>query len=144
VIAIVAPLLGSTCWLPKPLLDIHGRLRVNSAMQSAPGVFGIGDVVAVPEDYQLSPAFMSIRATTGGVVRNVIAALDGKPPQPVLKRRPDILGPDLAGISVLVRDRRLVPGGRLMVWLVKSPMQRRYLRSRKAVPSGPTAIPVRT
>jgi NADH dehydrogenase len=131
-IAIVAPLRGSTEWLPKGLLDQHGMLRVDSAMAAGAGVFGIGDVVAVPGGYRLPPALRSIQATARGIARNVAGALGGAAPQALLKPgQPDMMLPDLAGAAVLVRDRRLLLGGRLPL-LIRSAAERRYLRSRSA------------
>jgi NADH dehydrogenase len=131
-IAIVAPLRGSTEWLPKGLLDQHGMLRVDSAMAAGAGVFGIGDVVAVPGGYRLPPALRSIQATAAGIARNVAGALGGTAAQAVLRPgQPDMMLPDLAGAAVLVRDRRLLLGGRLPL-LIRSAAERRYLRSRSA------------
>lgn len=131
-IAIVAPLRGSTEWLPEGLLDQRGMLRVDRAMAAAPGVFGIGDVVAVPDGYRLLPALRSIQATAAGIARNVARALGGAAPQALLKPgQPDMMLPDLAGAAVLVRDRRLLLGGRLPL-LIRSAAERRYLRSRSA------------
>ncbi|MDQ6720397.1 MAG: FAD-dependent oxidoreductase [Candidatus Dormibacteraeota bacterium] len=135
VIAIAAPLRGTTDWLPPALVDERGMLRVDSAMASTTGVFGIGDVVSVPEGYRLPPALRSIQATAGGVARNVIDALGGDAPKPVLRRgRPDMTLPDLAGTAVLVRERRLLLSGLVPLFL-RSSAERRYLRSR----SVPTA-----
>ena len=131
-IAVVAPLRGCTDWLPPSLLDGHGRLRTDAALAAGPGVFGIGDVVAVPDGYRLSPALRSIQATAAGVARNVAGALRGVAPQDVLKPgQPDMLGPDLAGTAILVRDRRMVLRGRLPLF-IRSAGERRYLRSRSA------------
>jgi len=131
-IAIVAPLRGDTAWLPEALLDQRGMLRVDSAMAAGTGVFGIGDVVAVPEGYRLPPALRSIQATAAGIARNVTGAISGVAPQAVLKPgQPDMMGPDLAGTSMLVRDRRLLLRGRLPL-LIRSAGERRYLRSRSA------------
>lgn len=131
-IAIVAPLRGSTEWLPKGLPDQRGMLRVDSAMAAAACVFGIGDVVAVPKGYRLPPALRSIQATAAGIARNVAGALGGTAPQAVLRPgQPDMMLPDLAGTAMLVRDRRLVLRGRLPL-LIRSAGERRYLRSRSA------------
>ena len=131
-IAMVAPLRGNTEWLPRALLDEKGMLRVDSAMAAGAGVFGIGDGVAVPEGYRLPPALRSIRATAQGIARNVVGALEGAALQAVLSPgQPDMLGPDLAGTGVLVRDRRLVLRGRLPL-LIRSVGERRYLKSRFA------------
>jgi NADH:ubiquinone reductase (H+-translocating) len=132
VIGVAAPLRGITDWLPRDLVDLVGRLRVDSAMAAVPGVYGIGDVVAVPDGYRLSPTLFSIRATARGVARNVTGTIRGATPSAVLKPgQPDMMGPDLAGTALLVRDRRLVLSGRLPL-LLGSIMQRRYLRSRSA------------
>lgn len=64
--SIVAPLRGSTDWLPEGLLDERGMLRVDAAMAAGAGVFGIGDVVAVPDGYRLPLALRSIQSTAGG------------------------------------------------------------------------------
>ena len=129
-IAIVAPLRGSTEWLPEALLDERGMLRVDSGMVARAGIFGIGDVVSVPEGYRLPPSLRSIQATAAGVARNVAGALRGVATQAVLKPgQPDTMLPDLAGVAVLVRDRRLLLGGRLPL-LIRSAAERRYLRSR--------------
>jgi len=137
VIAVVAPLKGVTEWLPTESVDRLGRLRVDRSMAAGPGVFAIGDVIAVPDGYRLSPALRSITATAHGVARNVARALRGEVPVPVLKPgQPDMLGPDLAGTALLVRDRRLVLSGRLPL-LIGSRMHRRYLRSRNATPGEP-------
>lgn len=129
-IAIVAPLRGNTDWLPSELLSYNGMLRVDDAMAAGPGVFGIGDVVAVPDGYRLPPTLRSIQGTAAGVARNVIGAIAGAPPQAVLKPgQPDLLGPDLAGSAILVRDRRVVLRGRLPLF-IRSAGERRYLRSR--------------
>jgi len=131
-IAIVAPLRGNAAWLPPNLLTDYGMLRVDNTMAAGPGVFAIGDVVAVPDGYRLPPALRSIQATAPGVARNVAGALRGATMQPVLELgRPDMLAPDLAGVSVLVRDRRLVLRGRLPL-LIRASGERRYLRSRSA------------
>jgi len=133
VIAVVTPLRGSADWLPTDLVDERGMLRVDSAMASTPGVFGIGDVVSVPEGYRLPPALRSIQATARGVARNVVLGLRGKAPKPILRpRQPDMLFPDLAGTAVLVRERRLLVSGRLPL-LLRSSAERRYLRSRNAL-----------
>ena len=84
-IAIVAPLRGTTEWLPQTLLDEHGRLRVDAAMAAGVGVFGIGDAVSVPDGYRLPPALRSIQATAQGTARNVVGALRGAAPHAVLK-----------------------------------------------------------
>ncbi len=131
-IAIVAPLRGSTQWLPQGLLDQRGMLRADSAMAAGAGVFGIGDVVAVPEGYRLPPALRSIQATAAGIARNVTGALGGAAPQALLKPgQPDMMLPDLAGAALLVRERRLILRGRLPL-LIRSVGERRYLRSRSA------------
>ena len=131
-IAIVAPLRGNTEWLPQAVLNEHGMLRVDRAMAAGVGVFGIGDVVAVPEGYRLPPALRSIQATAAGVARNVAGALRGVAPQAVLRPgQPDMMGPDLAGVAVFVRDRRLLLRGRLPL-MIRSAGERRYLRSRSA------------
>lgn len=132
VIALVAPLKGGTEWLPRDLLDARGRLKVDGAMSAAPGVFGIGDVVAVPAGYRLSPTLQSIRGTAAGIAANVVRGLDGTASQPVVKPgQPDLVGPDLAGDAVLVRDRRLIMSGRIPL-LIRSFMDRAYLRRRRA------------
>lgn len=132
VIALATPLTGETGWLPPHLLDARGMLKVDSSMAAAPGVFGIGDVVAAPADYKLSPTLQSIKGTSYGIARNVVRALDGGLPLPVLRTdRPDLLGPDLAGDAVFVRDRRLVMSGRIPL-LIRSFMDRTYLRRRHA------------
>jgi len=67
-------------------------------MAAGAGVFGIGDVVAVPDGYRLPPALRSIQATAPGIARNVARALRGAASQPVLKPgQPDMMAPDLAG-----------------------------------------------
>ena len=132
-IALATPLKGCTEWLPSDLLDARGMLRVDSAMAAAPGVFGIGDVVAVPAGYHLPPTLQSIRNTARQTAGNVIRSLDGAALQPVLRPgQPDLLGPDLAGDAVLVRDRRMVMSGRIPL-LIRSFMDRSYLRSRRAM-----------
>lgn len=131
-IAIVAPLRGSTDWLPAGLVNERGMLRVDDAMRAAAGVFGIGDVVAVPDGYRLPPALRSILSTAGGVARNVMGALSGAASQGVLKPgQPDMVGPDLSGSALLVRDRRIVLKGRFPL-LITAAGERRYLRSRSA------------
>ena len=131
-IAVVAPLSGNTGWLPQAVLDERGMLRVDSAMAARDRVFGIGDVVAVPEGYRLPPTLRSIQATATGVARNVAAALHGVGPQAILRTDlPDLMGPDLAGAALLVRDRRLILRGRLPL-LIRSAGEQRYLRSRSA------------
>ena len=131
-IAIVAPLRGDTAWLPEALLDRRGMLRVDSAMAAGAGVFGIGDVVVVPDGYRLPPALRSIQATAAGIARNVTGAISGVAPQAILRLgQPDMMGPDLAGTAMLVRDRRLLLRGRLPM-LIRSAGERRYLRSRSA------------
>jgi NADH dehydrogenase FAD-containing subunit len=131
-IAIVAPLRGDTAWLPEALLDQRGMLRVDSAMAAGAGVFGIGDVVVVPDGYRLPPALRSIQATAAGIARNVTGALGGVAPQAILRPgQPDMMGPDLAGTAMLVRDRRLLLRGRLPL-MIRSAGERRYLRSRSA------------
>jgi len=131
-IAVVAPLRGSTEWLPESLLDERGMLRVDSAMAAGARIFGIGDVVAVPDGYRLPPALRSIQATAAGIARNVTAAISGVAPQAILRLgQPDMMGPDLAGTAILVRDRRLLLRGRLPL-LIRSAGERRYLRSRSA------------
>jgi NADH:ubiquinone reductase (H+-translocating) len=138
-IALAAPIKGCTEWLPRDLLDARGMLKVDSAMAAAPGVFGIGDVVAAPAGYRLSPTLQSIRNTARKTAGNVIRALDGAALQPVLRPgQPDLLGPDLAGDAVLVRDRRMVMSGRIPL-LIRSFMDRSYLRSRRALPPGAAA-----
>jgi NADH dehydrogenase FAD-containing subunit len=132
VIAVVAPLRGNTEWLPQALLDEHGMLRVDRTMAAGAGVFGIGDVVAVPEGFRLPPALRSIQATAPGIARNVARALAGAAMEAVLRpNQPDTMLPDLAGAAVLVRDRRLLLSGRLPL-LIRSAAERRYLRSRSA------------
>jgi NADH dehydrogenase FAD-containing subunit len=132
-IALAAPLNGCTEWLPRDLLDARGMLKVDSAMAATPGVFAIGDVAAVPAGYRLAPALQSIRNTARGIAGNVIRAVDGAALQPVLRPgQPDLVGPDLAGDAVLVRDRRLVMSGRIAL-LIRSFMDRSYLRSRRAL-----------
>jgi NADH dehydrogenase FAD-containing subunit len=132
VIAVAAPLRGNSDWLPEALLDEHGRLRVDTGMAAGAGVFGIGDVVAVPEGFRLPPALRSIQATAPGIARNVARALGSAAVQAVLRpNQPDTMLPDLAGAAVLVRDRRLVLSGRLPL-LIRSAAERRYLRSRSA------------
>ena len=132
VIAVATPLTGETGWLPRELLDARGMLKVDSSMAATPGVFGIGDVVAPPADYKLSPTLQSIQSTSYGIACNVVRALDGRLPVPVLRNdRPDLLGPDLAGDAVFVRDRRLVMSGRIPL-LIRSFMDRSYLRRRRA------------
>lgn len=131
-IAIVAPLRGSTEWLPQALLDERGRLRVDTTMAAGAGVFGIGDVVAVPEGYRLPPALRSIQATAAGIARNVTGAISGVAPQAILRLgQSDMMGPDLAGTAILVRDRRVLLRGRLPL-MIRSAGERRYLRSRSA------------
>lgn len=131
-IAIVAPLRGSTEWLPEALLDQRGMLRVDSGMAARAGIFGIGDVVSVPEGHRLPPTLRSIQATAAGVARNVAGALRGAPTQAVLKPgQPDTMLPDLAGAAVLVREQQLLLSGRLPL-LLRSAAERRYLRSRSA------------
>jgi NADH dehydrogenase FAD-containing subunit len=132
VIAVAAPLRGNTAWLPSSLVDERAMLRVDNTMAATAGVFGIGDVVSVPEGYRLPPALRSIQATAGGVARNVAAALRGDAPKPILRKGgPDMMLPDLAGTAVLVRERRLLLSGRLPL-LLRSSSERRYLRSRSA------------
>ncbi len=132
-IALAAPLKGCTEWLPRDLLDARGMLKVDSAMAAAPGVIGIGDVAAVPVGYRLPPTLQSIRRTARRIAGNVIRALDGAALQPVLRTgQPDVVGPDLAGDAVLVRDRRLVMSGRIPL-VIRSFMDRSYLRSRRAL-----------
>ena len=131
-IALASPLRGDTEWLPMDLLDPIGRLRVDETMAATSGIFGIGDVVAVPDDYRLSPALRSIQATAQGVALNVSRALRGEAPQAILRpRQRDMLMPDLAGEGLLVRDRKMVMRGRLPL-LLRSLGDRRYLRSRDA------------
>lgn len=131
-IAIVAPLRGSTDWLPQGLLDGRGMLRVDDAMAAGAGVFGIGDVVAVPQGYRLPPALRSIQSTAGDVARNVARALGGAAPQAVLRPgQPDMSGPDLSGSALLVRDGRMILRGGLPL-LIRAAGERRYLRSRSA------------
>ncbi len=131
-IAIVSPLRGSAEWLPSELLNARGMLHVDPAMAAGPGIFGIGDVVAVPDGYRLPPALRSIQATAAGLARNVTGVLRGAATQAVLKPgQPDTMLPDLAGASVLVRDGRLLLGGRLPL-LIRSASEGRYLRSRSA------------
>ena len=92
VIALVAPLRGTTEWLPRELADDRGRLRVDDTLSATAGVFGVGDVLAVPEGYRLAPSLRSIRATAPGVARNVVRALRGAAPLPVLKPgKPDMM-----------------------------------------------------
>lgn len=132
VIALATPLTGETGWLPPELLDARGMLKVDSSMAASPGVFGIGDVVAVPADYRLSPTLQSIQATSYGIACNVVRALDGASPLQVLRTdRPDLMGPDLAGDAVFVRDRRLVMSGRIPL-LIRWFMDQTYLRRRHA------------
>lgn len=132
VIAVAAPLRGNTAWLPSALVDERAMLRVDDTMAATAGVFGIGDVVSVPEDYPLPPTLRSIQATAGGVAHNVAAALRGDVPKPVLRKgRPDMMLLDLAGTALLVRERRLLLSGRLPL-LLRSSSERRYLRSREA------------
>ncbi len=131
-IALASPLRGNTDWLRADLVDPIGRLRVDETMAASAGVFGIGDVVAVPDDYRLPPTLRSIQATARGVALNVARALRGDALQAVLRpRRPDMLAPDLAGVALLVRDRRLLLAGRLPL-LIRSLGEQRYLRSRNA------------
>ncbi len=133
VIAVAAPLRGTTDWLPPALVDERGMLRVDSALAATAGVFGIGDVVSAPEGYRLPPALRSIQATARGVARNVVDALEGGAPKAVLRRgQPDVMLPDLAGTAVLVRERRLLLSGRLPL-LLRSSAERRYLRSRSVL-----------
>ena len=132
VIALAAPLRGSTAWLSPALLDQRAMLRVDNTMAAGAGVFGIGDVVSVPEGYRLPPALRSIQTTASGVARNVAAALRGNVAKPILRKGgPDMMLPDLAGTAVLVRERRLLLSGRLPL-ILRSSSERRYLRSRKA------------
>jgi len=131
-IAVAAPLRGSTAWLSPALVDQRAMLCIDNTMAATAGVFGIGDVVSVPGGYRLPPALRSIQATAGAVARNVAAAFRGDAPKPVLRQgRPDVMLPDLAGTAVLVRERRLLISGRLPL-LMRSSGERRYLRSRKA------------
>jgi NADH:ubiquinone reductase (H+-translocating) len=131
-IALVSPLRGNTDWLPADLVDPIGRLRVDETMAATAGVFGIGDVVAVPGDYRFPPTLRSIQATARGVALNVARAHRGDALQAVLRpRRPAMLVPDLAGVALLVRDRRLLLAGRLPL-LIRSLGEHRYLRSRNA------------
>ena len=131
-IALASPLRGNTDWLRADLVDPIGRLRVDETMAASAGVFGIGDVVAVPDDYRLPPTLRSIQATARGVALNVARAFRGDAPQALLRpRRPDMLAPDLAGVALLVRDRRLLLAGRLPL-LIRSLGEQRYLRSRNA------------
>ena len=135
-IALASPLRGNTDWLPADLVDSIGRLRVDETMAAATGVFGIGDVVVVPDDYRLPPALRSIQATSRGVALNIARALRGDGPQAVLKpRQPDMLAPDLAGVALVVRDRRLLLAGRLPL-VIRSLGEHRYLRSRNAQDAG--------
>jgi 3-phenylpropionate/trans-cinnamate dioxygenase ferredoxin reductase subunit len=135
VVALATPLRGCTEWLPGDLLDGHGMLMVDNAMAAAPGVMGIGDVAAAPAGYRLPPTLLSIRQTARKIAANVIRALDGAPLQPVLRPdQPDLVGPDLAGEAMLVRDRRLVMSGRIAL-MIRSFMDRSYLRSRRALRS---------
>ena len=132
VIAVAAPLRGTTAWLPAALVDERAMLRIDNTMAATAGVFGIGDVVSVPEGYRLPPALRSIQATAGGVARNVATALRGEAPKQILRRgSPDTMLPDLAGTALLVRERQLLLSGRLPL-LLRSSAERRYLRSRKA------------
>jgi NADH dehydrogenase FAD-containing subunit len=132
VIAVAAPLRGTTAWLPPALVDEHAMLRVDNTMAATAGVFGLGDVVAVPEGYRLPPALRSIQATASGVASNVAGALRGDSPKPILRPGgPDVMLPDLAGTAMLVRERRLLLSGRLPL-LLRSSAERRYLRSRNA------------
>ncbi|HLQ16867.1 MAG TPA: FAD-dependent oxidoreductase [Candidatus Eisenbacteria bacterium] len=132
VIAVAAPLRGTTAWLPPALVDEHALLRVNNTMAAAAAVWGIGDVVAVPEGYRLPPTLRSIQATASGVANNVARALRGDSAKPILRPGgPDMMLPDLAGTAVLVRERRLLLSGRLPL-LLRSSGERRYLRSRNA------------
>lgn len=79
-----------------------------------------GDVVAAPYGYRLPPTLLSIRATARGTAKNVARAIEGRAPQPALRPgQPDVMGPDLAGYGMFVRDRRLVMSGRLPL-LVRS------------------------
>jgi NADH dehydrogenase FAD-containing subunit len=131
-IAVVAPLRGNTEWLPRTFLDERGMLRVDNAMAAGAGVFGIGDVVAVPDGFRLPPALRSIQATAPRIARNVASALRGAASEPVLRPgQPDMMGPDLAGAGLLVRHRRLLLRGRLPL-MIRSAGERRYLRSRSA------------
>jgi NADH dehydrogenase FAD-containing subunit len=133
VIAVAAPLRGAADWLPPALVNERGMLRGNSAMAATAGVFGIGDVVSVPEGYRLPPALRSIQATARGVAQNVVDALGGGAPKAILRPgSPDTMLPDLDGTAVLVRGRRLVLSGRLPL-LLRSSAERRYLRLRGAV-----------
>ncbi len=132
VVAVVAPLRGSTSWLPPALVDEHAMLRVNDTMAATAAVWGIGDVVAVPNGYRLPPALRSVQATASGVASNVARALRGDSPKPILRPGgPDVMLPDLAGTAVLVHERRLLISGRLPL-LLRSSGERRYLRSRQA------------
>ena len=132
VIAVAAPLRGATAWLPAALVDERAMLRIDNTMAATAGVFGIGDVVSVPDGYRLPPALRSIQATAGGVARNVATALRGEAPKPILRQGgSDTMLPDLAGTALLVRDRRLLLSGRLPLFL-RSSAENRYLRSRKA------------
>ena len=132
VIALASPLRGCSDWLPADLLDGRGMLRVDDSMVAATGVFGIGDVLSVPEGYRLAPALFSIRSTARPIAANVLRALDRVPLQPVLRpNAPDTVGPDLDGEALLVRDGKLVMSGRLP-WLFRALIDRRYLRSRNA------------
>ena len=134
-VALASPLCGNTAWLPRAALDERGMLRIDSAMAASNGVFGIGDVVAAPEDRRLPPTLQSIRSTAGRAAANLARAFDGSALKPVLMPgRPDLVGPDLAGDAVFVRDRRLVMSGRLPL-LIRSIMDRRYLSLRKAHPA---------
>ena len=139
-IALASPLRGNTDWLPAELVDPVARLCVDETMAAVAGIFGIGDVVAVPDDYRLPPTLHSIQATARGVARNVARALRGEAAQAVLRPgRPDMLMPDLAGVALMVRDRRLLMGGRLPL-LIRSMSDRRYLRSRNAQAGSPTLV----
>ncbi len=131
-IAVATPLRGCADWLPRDLVEARGMLKVSSAMEAAPGVFGIGDVVAVPEGYRLPPTLQSIRQTASAIAGNVVQALNGADLRPVLQLgQPDLVGPDLAGDAVFVRDRRLVMSGRIPL-LIRSFIDRSYLRQRHA------------
>ena len=134
-VALASPLCGNTSWLPRAVLDERGMLRIDRGMAAADGVFGIGDVVAVPDGHRLSPTLQSIRATAGPAAANLARAFDGSTLKHVLTPgRPDMVGPDLAGDAVFVRDRRLVMSGRVPL-LIRSIMDRRYLGMRRAQPA---------
>lgn len=132
VVALAAPIRGVAGWLPPALLDAHGRLRVNRSLAAAPGVFGLGDVLAEPPGVALAPTLMAIRKLAPRLARSVAAVRAGRSPAQVLgPAGPSMMLPDLCGTAMFVRDRRLLMTGPVPRWL-RSSAERRYLRARAA------------